>query len=362
MEPVNAFSSSYAEARGKFLELAERKGAKLFSRLHPSEVGANGEELAIDIAVFGNLEAERTLLLISGTHGQEGYTGSAIQIAFLDDIVIPAGTNIAVLHALNPWGFSYLSRTDENNIDVNRNFRDFSKPLPENSIYAELHPALCPDQWDEANSDWTAERDRIVAEQGWAAFLSGFTGGQFQINDGLSYGGVGPAWTNSTVSELLPLVLKNTRKLAFAEWHTGLGSYGELCHICVEGPSSTYYSLVFEWLGEEAESTMSAAYNGAEGTTPSYIGTFSAWLPGALPNAECAGLAIEVGTYDNDMVADALRIDRWLKFGKGSAVQRDELRAVMMERLCPSDPEWRRLAVENGIKVQARLLEGLAAW
>lgn len=362
MDPINAFSNSYFEARGKFLELVERKGAKLFSRLHPSRVGADGEDLAIDIAIFGNPEAERTLLLISGTHGQEGYTGSAIQVAFLDEAIIPEGVNIVVLHALNPWGFSHLSRTDENNVDVNRNFRDFSEPLPENSIYELIHPALCPDQWNENSSDWRLERDRIVAENGWATFLSGFTGGQFQIKDGLSYGGIEPSWTNTTVTELLPLALKNSRKIAFIEWHTGLGDYGELCHICLDPPSSTSFCLVFKWLGREAENTMSSAYNGSDGATPSYQGTFSTWLSTALPNALCAGLAIEVGTYDNDMVADALRIDRWLKFGRGSVAQKEELRAVMMERLYPSDLEWRKSAVQNGINVQACFLSGVAKW
>jgi hypothetical protein len=37
--------------------------------------------------------------------------------------------NVVALHALNPWGFSHLSRTDEANIDLNRNFDDYGAPL-----------------------------------------------------------------------------------------------------------------------------------------------------------------------------------------------------------------------------------------
>lgn len=178
----------------------------------------------------------------------------------------------------------------------------------------------------------------------------------------MNFGGQGPSWSNETVSGLLPKMLANTRKLAFAEWHTGLGAYGELCHICVHDIASPSYARVFDWLGNDARKTMAVAFDGAAGVTPSYTGLFSAWLPTAVPWAECAGLAMEVGTYDNEKVTDALRIDRWLKFGKGSSAQREVLRAEMMERLCPVDPGWRRRAVANGCEAQARMLAGLSAW
>jgi hypothetical protein len=362
MDAKQAFSASYAEARRKFLALAERRDAKLISRVHPSELGHDGEELAMDFAMFGDPNADRSLLVISGTHGQEGFTGSAIQLAFLENLEIPDGVNIVLLHALNPWGYSHLSRTDDANIDLNRNFRDFSKGLPKNPIYSELHPALCPENWNEATRDWTPTRDRIIAERGLGNFLSGLTGGQFENPKGMSYGGTAPAWSNTTVAELLPQILRNTRKLAFAEWHTGLGAYGELCHICVHDAASPNYSRVFEWLGEEARATMTKAFDGAAGITPSYTGAFSAWLPGALPWAETAGLAMEIGTYDNEMVTDALRIDLWLKFGKGSQEQRTTLRSEMMDRLCPTDPVWRNRAIANGCDAQAQMLRGLIAW
>src|SRR3546814_2914964 len=70
-----AYSSTYAEAREKFLALASSRGAPVISRVHPTARGAQDEELAIDIAVFGDPDAEKTLFLVSGTHGQEGFYG-----------------------------------------------------------------------------------------------------------------------------------------------------------------------------------------------------------------------------------------------------------------------------------------------
>src|SRR3546814_2635474 len=94
-----AYSSTYAEAREKFLALASSRGAPVISRVHPTARGAQDEELAIDIAVFGDPDAEKTLFLVSGTHGQEGFYGSALQIEYLRDLEIPEGANVVALHA-----------------------------------------------------------------------------------------------------------------------------------------------------------------------------------------------------------------------------------------------------------------------
>ena len=51
------------------------------------------------------------------------------------------------LHALNPYGFSHLRRTNEDNVDLNRNFRDFSTLPPPNAAYAEVHGFMVPATW-----------------------------------------------------------------------------------------------------------------------------------------------------------------------------------------------------------------------
>ncbi len=49
-----------------------------------------------------------------------------------------------MIHAVNPFGFSHLKRTNEDNIDLNRNFNDFSTPYPDNPVYEEVHDLLVP--------------------------------------------------------------------------------------------------------------------------------------------------------------------------------------------------------------------------
>src|SRR3546814_20998695 len=104
---TSPFSQTYAEARAKFLSLASARGATVVSAVHPTERGAAGEDLAIDIATFGDPDAEKTLFLVSGTHGQEGFIGSAFQTAFLRALDLPAGVKWVAMHGLTQRGFSH---------------------------------------------------------------------------------------------------------------------------------------------------------------------------------------------------------------------------------------------------------------
>jgi len=360
---LTSFSETYAEARQKFLALATERNAKVVSVVHPTERGAQGEDLAIDVATFGDASAEKTLFLVSGTHGQEGFLGSALQIEFLRNLEIPQGVNVVALHALNPWGFSHLSRTDEANIDLNRNFDDYGAPLPQDELYPTLFRALCPDNWTEETIDWSGVRDEITLAHGLKRMVTVLAGGQIVEPTGLNFVGRAPSWSRTVVADLLPKVFARARKVAFIEWHTGLGAFGELSHLCSFAPGSAAYERVFDWMGEASRSSFAASFEVTKGETPSYRGLFSAWLPTTAPQAEWTGLLIEVGTYDNLTVGDAVRMDRWLRFGRGrSSTSREDMRRTMMERLYPSAPEWRSAALTNGLDAQRRALAGLQRW
>lgn len=145
------FGANYFEARAKFRRAAEDAGAVLRVFEHPSQRSPDGERLTIDVAQVGGREATGCLLLISGTHGVEGFAGSGCQVGFLRDSLHAAldrNTCAVIVHALNPYGFAWTRRVNEDNIDLNRNFRDFAQPMPVNADYALLHSALIPATWD----------------------------------------------------------------------------------------------------------------------------------------------------------------------------------------------------------------------
>ena len=57
-----AFSSSYAQARIKFLEAAATAGLSVESHAHPLK-GRDGEDLAMDVARDGPLDAQNLLMM-----------------------------------------------------------------------------------------------------------------------------------------------------------------------------------------------------------------------------------------------------------------------------------------------------------
>ena len=77
------------------------------------------------------------MVIISETHGVEGFCGSGCQVGFLVERVyegLPKTVGVALVHALNPYGFAWLRRVNEDNVDLNRNFRDFTEPPPSSSL------------------------------------------------------------------------------------------------------------------------------------------------------------------------------------------------------------------------------------
>ncbi|MFP5407313.1 MAG: DUF2817 domain-containing protein, partial [Gammaproteobacteria bacterium] len=145
------FSTNYATARARFLLAATEAGARVDVLTNTVAVAPNDSTLTTDVAVLGPTSGERALLVFSGTHGPEGFVGSAAQIALLRELASRAealSVRLVLVHAINPWGFAHISRTTENNVDLNRNFVDWTQPLPENPHYGELHDLFCVPEWN----------------------------------------------------------------------------------------------------------------------------------------------------------------------------------------------------------------------
>ena len=124
--PTKYFSADYEEARKKFLDASRAAGASIESIWHPN-TGPKGTPLYTDVAFMGPKHANRILMLVSGTHGIEGFAGSGIQAGLLrEGIASHLDTDMAVVmvHAINPYGMAYLRRVNEDNVDLNRNFVD----------------------------------------------------------------------------------------------------------------------------------------------------------------------------------------------------------------------------------------------
>jgi predicted deacylase len=76
-----------------------------------------------------------------------------------------------LIHALNPYGFAWLRRVNEDNVDLNRNFRNFSEPLASSAAYEAIHDALVPLDWEgPARLEADAAIQEHIQTRGLAAF------------------------------------------------------------------------------------------------------------------------------------------------------------------------------------------------
>src|SRR5262245_33222694 len=109
------FPRDYLAARERFRRAAARVECDLEAHAIPAK-GPQGEELTIDVAVAASGNSGRALVVSSGIHGVEGFLGSAIQCALLEEwIGDRPPVRCILLHALNPFGFAWRRRVNEAN-------------------------------------------------------------------------------------------------------------------------------------------------------------------------------------------------------------------------------------------------------
>ena len=249
---MDAFSHSYAEARARFVEATTAARATLTTVAHP-RVGPDGGVLSADIAWVGPEHASKVLVMISGTHGIEGFFGSAVEHEWLqrrEFDALPPDIAVMLIHAINPYGFAWERRTNEDNVDVNRNWIDFESTLPPNPEYDELANDLCPTYWDLKTQERTgAALGARIAAMGVAAFQQAVSGGQWTHPKGLFYGGNRPSWSRSVLTETVKAKLPSARQVVILDFHTGLGPFGYVDPIVEFRSNDATFLRTKEWIG-----------------------------------------------------------------------------------------------------------------
>jgi Protein of unknown function (DUF2817) len=363
MQYFHHYAPTYARARVKFLAAAKQAQAGVFSIVHDRERGPDGEELAIDVACFGDRSAPRQALVISGTHGQEGFSGSPIQIAWMmsgGPSRLPRDVGVVFVHALNPYGFAHFTRTNENNVDLNRNFviRD-SSLFPANPHYDSLHQQLLVGEWGEAElARVDSVLEKFRSEHGPDVLFDTMARGQYVHQNGLMYGGKDREWSNLMLERIVHDTLLGAEKVAFIDWHTGIGEYGKSFFLCFNEPASPLFERACKWWGRE--NVEGVRPHGM--ARPNYTGLVFQGVQRFLGEGQMCGAVIEFGTRGPAM-GRALRLDQWLRRQTNLDPDvKETLYADMMDAFCPFDGVWRRDTLLSGVQLVQQALEGVAAW
>jgi Protein of unknown function (DUF2817) len=354
------YSDNYREAREKFLGAAHAAGTVVTSHVQGNP-GPGGEELATDVARWGAPDASRVLTTISGTHGVEGFFGSATQIEWLRRAKgAPPLENpeVAVLHihALNPYGFAWLRRTNEDNIDVNRNWINFDQALPQNPLYEELSSDLCPSDWSASTQAATGARlGAWIQRHDFALFQQAVSGGQWQHPGGLFYGGVAPSWSRKTLTNIIATELQAASRVCVLDFHTGLGPYGYAEPIIGSPRQDPGFIRARSWIGAAAKSLYGDGSISAE-----IKGDSLSVIPSLMPHAAVDAVALECGIRPINDVALALRADAWLHaYGDPRAATAQPIKAMLRAAFHSEDPLWQGMALGQGLAACRSALGGL---
>ncbi|WP_153141393.1 M14 family metallopeptidase [Paraburkholderia agricolaris] len=359
MTVQNYFSDTYVEAREKFLGASQALDLTVGRVFHPSRLGPDGEALSIDSALLSPGNARSVLVITSGTHGVEGFCGSGCQVGLLSDTDFLAelrdrAVALLLIHAANPYGFAHLRRVNEDNVDLNRNGVDFSTATGANPDYPELDALLLPETWPPTDADNDALAG-YIRQHGERKLRETATKGQYEVPDGMFYGGTSRCWSTREIKAMLGAHLPNFDRLAWVDIHTGLGAHGHGEKIFMrDDPSELQRAR--NWWGADVKQivdprSVSAVIDGPLMNTV-YEG---------FPTVEKTTLGLEFGTYETSRVLHALRADHWLhRHADVSAEQAQQIGRDLKDVFYCDNDAWKGMAFAQTRVVALQAILGLS--
>lgn len=359
MNSAAFFSQTYAQARQKFLKACADLGLPVESHRHPLP-GAEAEELAIDVARSGPLDADHVLLITSGCHGVEGFCGSAVQLALLQDEVFQlqardARCAVVYVHAANPYGFSWLRRWTHENVDLNRNFRDFSQPHRDNPDYPALHAMMIPKRWPASLANRLCLLSHLL-RWGRKRLQKAISSGQHSHPDGLFYTGTSPTWSNEAIRKTIRQHASQCQHLVWIDLHTGLGPKGHGERIYSGPADSPMLERARRWWGEGVRSSQEGESVSVPLSGLMVYGTMDECAPPTF-----TALTLEFGTLPGDQVLDALRAEQWLHNNPGTdEQQRKRIKQQLRDAFYVDEPQWKADVLRQAREAAQQAISGLS--
>ena len=356
----------YSAQRARFLAAVARMNGAVTHYPHPL-TGPEGEALSTDVAVIGDPQAGNLMLVVSGTHGVEGYYGSDSQIAWLESLeatTLPDNVALVLVHLINPWGTAHLRRVNEDNADLNRNFIDFAAGAPDNAAYVDLHPVYtCRD----LNGKERAESEALLQAKrqtvGWLGVKRVVEAGQYEFADGIFFGGRQASWSHLTLKTIIDRHLSHARRLISFDLHTGAGAYGHPMLMAIaerEYPALQEARQIFgDWL---TILITGAGRDSETGVTATATGYLSQFMLDHLPQTRLLQLVVECGTLEGEEMHRRVRDDHWLHlYGDPASETGQKIKQDLYEGFYPEDPDWQALIAFRTRQIFARAWKALAA-
>lgn len=361
------YPQSYQESRAHLGQWVEKNREKFpeIQYLALPVATETGADLTIDTLHLpqGGAKKQNLLIITSGTHGVEAFTGSAIQFAFLEtlDPTILQSMGILIVHAVNPYGYHFHRRVTENNVDMNRNFSGNDRLFDSfSSSYANFDSFLNPK--DALNASWWND---VLLFGGSIAKLIYFgkkeltqivVGGQYQEPKGIYFGG--------DAEEINGLILKNEfvrigdgyDRILHIDLHTGFGERGKLHFFTnkkateLKGFSEMFAGFPLD-LGEDKD-----FYH--------VSGSFEEFTVRTFPQKLVIPMTFEFGTMDSQTIwggflslKNMIYENQGFHHGYENDASKEKVAKDFMEMFNPSESSWRENAIQDGLTSLKTLIE-----
>jgi hypothetical protein len=352
------FAPDYVTARRRFLDLAGARGYELES--HPIGCpGPQGEELTIDVASRGDVRPRGVVVVSSGLHGVEGYFGSAVQAAVLREEAVhalPGDVRRVLIHALNPFGFAWVRRANEENVDLNRNFLRPGEPYEGSppryaALDGLLNPKHPPRRLDALR--FRLQSARAILRHGMPELKQAIAGGQYDFPRGLFFGGTGLAQTGRILAEHLPRWIGAAANVLHLDFHTGLGRWGTGQLLVDAGIAPRRFQWLRDRFGDKVRRSdpgRSIAFQ--------VRGDLGSWCRARFPDRSYELLCAEFGTYPPVRVLAALRAENQAHhWGRPEAASTRRAKQRLMEMFIPGSRHWRAQVIAESLAIVRRGVE-----
>ncbi|HEY4075551.1 MAG TPA: M14 family metallopeptidase [Rhizomicrobium sp.] len=374
---LSYFPSGYEESRARF-----RKNCALhvvspedFCRSAPV-ASPTDPSLTIDYGFFGR-GGDRLIIIQSGIHGSEAAPGAAVQEFVLQEYLsrlLDQHIDVFVIHALNPYGFKYVRRTDEFNVNLNRNFvadgSDYKKQNPDYERMRGLFEPVGPVQnvWLSALGNHGRFIGRVIGDGFNARPLTiGLDSGQYRHREGMNYGGQTPAQQVSFLRTALgPIMERPYRKILFLDFHTGLGRNGELAVIEGIHPAGKLLGE-FKQLMSRHEHDGIVIHSGNDAGFFPTSGDVIDFVPGLVHPSDPRVLALtmEYGSMGIDTISQLRSASRMILENrahfypctKSDNAPCAEIRQDFRALFSPTDTTWRLKVMREADLIFSRLLD-----
>lgn len=347
------FQNSYNDCRNAF----KTEAAKLQVKFDSVEIfsrnisGSVDNDLTIDFCyVPAQQKSKKLLILTSGTHGLEGYVGSAVQQMTMNEILsdeLLDEVGILFVHAVNPYGFKHTRRATENNVDFNRNC-DISNSLFsfENKGYDELLGLTSPQ--GKANTGSLKNKFFMliainqIVQKSMSVLKQAILEGQYKHEKGIYFGGFDFEPQVAILSKVFKSVAADYDTVFNIDLHTGYGERGT-AHLFPNpiDDSNVKTNLENIFTGYKIDWGDSDDFYTINGSFTDYIGKL-------LSDKYYLPMLFEYGTLNSQKTVGSVKSlqisileNQGTQFGYKSAKDSIKIKHDYMEMFNPSSEKWR---------------------